>query len=416
MPQPCHQIRVHDRRSGVTSEHRFTATCVRIGRDPACELHLPDPFVSAQHALLEADERGAQLRYLGGTNGLRVAGRRLAPHTAVPFDARLRVSLGPFDLDIIHTQGRDRRAAHGALDEVGPDKLDQLHARLRQLRALHTPFVAARHAFEAALADALHTTDDPANARRLLAEFPPEDHAHLVLPDLSTPRPTPDAPPQNLSQGPASIDMSQGPASVALSQGPASVARPPVPTRPTTAPTGLQQIADAARDLLPLARPPASQGEARRFLARLVDVTRDLAAGVTALQHLRRRQISELGITTSADINPLLGITDADELLGELLTRDDRRPELLDCFAVLTAHAHAHTAAALAAARHLAAELAPPVVVRHAAPGLLRTRARWRSYLDRHAACLGDQHTPGSLRTSFRAAYLAELDAHGPPA
>lgn len=448
MPQPCHQIRVHDRRSGVTSEHRFTATCVRIGRDPACELHLPDPFVSAQHALLEADERGARLRDLGGTNGLRVAGRRLAPHTAVPFDARLRVSLGPFDLDIVHTQGRDRRVAHGALDDIGPDKLDQLHARLRQLRALHTPFVAARQAFEAALADALHTTDDPASARRLLSEFPPEDHAHLVLPDLSTPRPTPHAPPQNLSQGPATINLSQGPAATPrppdpeppnLSQGPANPnpaqapALPPnLSQRPATTPPGLQLIAAAARDLLPLARPPASLDEARRFLARLVDTTRDLATGLTALQHLRRLQISELGLSATADINPLLGITSADELLAELLAHPerhaelhperrtelhtDRRAELLDCFAVLTAHARAHTTAALAAARHLAAELAPPVVIRHAAPGLLRTRARWRSYLDRHAACLGDQHSPGSLRTSFRAAYLAELDTHIPPA
>ena len=417
MPRTCHQIRVHDRRSGVTSEHRFTTTCVRIGRDPACELHLPDPFVSAQHALLEADERGARLRDLGGTNGLRVAGRRLAPHTDVPFAARLRVSLGPFDLDIVHTPDRDRRVAHGALDDIGPDNLDQLHARLRQLRALHTPFVAARQAFEAALADALHNTDDPACARRLLAEFPPEDHAHLVLPDLGAPHPAL-TPPQDLSQGPAAIHLSQKPATTPdlnPAQAPAlpqSLSQKPA----TTAPPGLQLIAAAARDLLPLARPPASLDEARRFLARLIDTTRNLAAGVTALQHLRRLQISELDLTVSADINPLLGITCADELLAELLARDDRRPELLDCFAVLTTHARAHTTAALAAARHLAAELAPPVVIRHAAPGLLRTRARWRSYLDRHAACLGDQRSPGSLRTSFRAAYLAELDTHNPPA
>ena len=62
-----------------------------------------------------------------------------------------------------------------------------------------------------------------------------------------------------------------------------------------------------------------------------------------------------------------------------------------------------------ATTRHLAAELAPPQVVRHAAPGLLRMRARWRSYLARYAACLGDPRSPGSLRTRLRAAYLDAL-------
>ena len=447
MSPTCHQIRVHDRRSGVTHEHRFTVPVIRIGRDPTCELHLADPFVSAHHAVLEADEHGARLRDLGGTNGLRVAGRRLAPHTAIAITDRLRVSLGPFDLELLHTADRERRATHGAVEATGQHPQSALHATLRTLHALHTPLVAARHAFESALADALHALHargDLPTARRLLAEFPPEAHAHLLLPDLS-PRPS-ELPTPDLSQRPPSTDLSQRPpyspsdlSPPDLSQRPPSLAPPDLSQRPPSAPPDLSQrpplsppdrspdplftaphpspstppvlhlIATAARDLLPHARPPASLDEARRFLARLVDTVRSFAAGLTTLQRLRRLQLTELRLDLTPDINPLLAVTSADEFLPALLARDDRRAELLDCFAVLTGHAHAHFAAALTSTRHLAAALAPPAVIRHAAPGLLRTRARWRSYLARYAACLGDERDPGSLRASFRTAYLDAL-------
>ena len=404
MPLPCLQIRVHDRRSGVTHEHRFTAPVIRIGRDATCELQLADPFVSAQHALLAADEHGARLHDLGGTNGLRVAGRRLAPNTAVPISGPLHVSLGPFDLEILHNPDRDRRATQGAVEATGPAPQSDLHTRLRSLRTLHAPLVAARRAFEAALADALHTLhtrgDLPA-ARRLLAEFPPEDHAHLLLPDL-TEGPS-DLSALNLSQRPPQ------PAPLEPHTPAPHPLDPPHRTRSATPTPALPLIASVARDLLPAARPPASLDEGRRFLTRLVDTLRSFAAGLTALQHQRRLQLHELGLAATQDINPLLAVTCPDEFLPALLARDDRRSELLDCFAVLTSHAHAHAAAALAATHHLAAELAPPAVIHHAAPGLLRTRARWRSYLARYAACLGDPRSPGSLRTRFRAAYLDAL-------
>ena len=81
MPKPRLQIRVTDRRTGVASDHRFTTGPVRIGREPGNELQLADPYVSAEHARLDLDDLGAHLHDLGGTNGLRVAGRRLAPNT-----------------------------------------------------------------------------------------------------------------------------------------------------------------------------------------------------------------------------------------------------------------------------------------------------------------------------------------------
>lgn len=395
MPAPRHHIRVRDRRSGATSDHRFTATSIRIGRDPASDLHLADPFVSHEHAILECDEHGAILRDLGGANGLRISGRRLAPHAVIRLDndARLRVSLGPFDLEISHTADRDHQAASGALDEPGPTALAGLHTRLRQLHALHAPHVAARQAFESALAEAIHAADDPAVARRILAEFPTSDHLLLA-------RQSP-----HLSLEP-SHDIST----------PGEPA--PLPsTSPPAAPQAVTRLATAAHALLPNHRPPASLDEADHFLARLVATTRALAAGLGALQHLRLRQARDLGVTPTDQANPLLTLTDADDLLAALLdwrsADADRTPELLDCFTVLAAHARAHVDATLAATRHLAAVLAPATIDQHAPPGLLRSRARWHTFLDRHAALLGDDTTPGTLRTSFRAAYLAELEHHG---
>lgn len=443
MPEICHRIRVRDRRSGATSDHRFTTPTVRIGREADSELQLADPFISAQHAVLESDEHGARLRDLGGTNGLRIAGKRLAPHTVVPVGERLGVSLGPYDLEILHIAGRDRRASSGALGEPGPDALTHVHARLRELHALHAPHVAARRAFEAALADAvhaLHAAGDPQAARRVLAEFPATDHAHLLLTpaetscDLSletSPRATPDSPPfDHMSFRTSSPTTPEAPPArpcpairpshLSREPAPALDHRPPTPTLGEPAsPTSpaLALLSACAHDLLPGQRAPANLDEARRFLERLTTTVRTLAAGLGALQHLRLRQARDLGVAPVDGGNPLLTLTDAHELLAVLLAwqgRDgERAPELLDCFAVLTGHARAHVAAALSAARHLAAELAPPTIDLHAPPGLLRSRARWHTFVDRYTTCLGDDTAPGTLRDSFRAAYLDELERHG---
>jgi len=464
MPKPRLQIRVTDRRTGVASDHRFTTGPVRIGREPGNELQLADPYVSAEHARLELDDTGVHLHDLGGTNGLRVAGRRLAPHTTLAIPHHLRVSLGPFDLEILHHPDRDRQTTSGTLPEPGPADLEQLHTRLRQLHALHTPYAAARHTFEAALADlvhSLHATGDAPAARRVLAEFAPRDHAHLLLlkppeqpapsttsasPHLSLPpAPSLTAPPHlslppapsltappNLSLPPA--PSLTAPPHLSLPPAPSLTDPPPPRLANSSAPSAhvaaaprpareLALIAEAAQTLLPGQRPPASVDEARHFMARLVLTLQTLAAGTGALQHLRLRQARDLGLAPADASNPLLTMTTADELLAHLLAwrspGADRNHELLDVLAVLLAHARAHVTATLAATRHLAAELAPPAIEQHVATsGPFRSRALWRGFLDRYAACLGDgadAHDPSTLRERFRGAYVDELQRHGLP-
>lgn len=460
MPKPRLQLRVTDRRTGVASDHHFTTGPVRIGRDPGNELQLADPYVSAEHARLELDDTGARLHDLGGTNGLRIAGRRLAPHTSVAIPHRLRVSLGPFDLEILHHPDRDHQAAGGDVPEPGPAELDRLHARIRQLHALHAPYAAARQTFETALADLVHTLqaagDVPA-ARRVLAEFAPRDLAHLLL---LTPPEAPASPASlapHLSLPPAPSLTDPRPTPISLLPDPRTppsptVAQPPLaPSAPSSSPPSLNDappqltaasrrsaasptphthvaatprparelvlIAETAQMLLPGQRPPASLDEARRFMTRLVLTLQTLAAGVGALQHLRLRQARDLGLVPADSDNPLLTITTADELLAHLLTGADRNHELLDALAALLAHARAHVTATLAATRHIAAELAPPAIEQRVATSSpFRSRALWRGFLDRYASCLGDSaRASGTLRERFRSAYADELQHHGLP-
>jgi len=156
-------------------------------------------------------------------------------------------------------------------------------------------------------------------------------------------------------------------------------------------------------------------------MARLVLTLQTLAAGTGALQHLRIRQARDLGLAPADSNNPLLTTTTADELLARLLawhgSEADRNHELLDALAVLLAHARAHVTATLAATRHIAAELAPPAIEQLVATSSpFRSRALWRGFLDRYAACLGDgAHTAGTLRDRFRSAYADELQRHGLP-
>jgi len=168
-------------------------------------------------------------------------------------------------------------------------------------------------------------------------------------------------------------------------------------------------------------REPASPDEARRFMSRLVLTLQTLAAGIGAQQHLRLRQARDLGLVPTDRTNPILTITTANELLAHLLAWHNNEPdhnhELLDALAVLLAHARAHVTATLAATRHLAAELAPPAIeLQVATTSPFRSRALWRGFLDRYAACLGDSaDTAGTLRDRFRSAYADELQRHGLP-
>jgi len=66
----------------------------RVGRSPACDLTLPDPRVSGEHALLTWRDGVWTVRDLGSRNGTAVDGRRLEPGREQPVDPHTRLTFG----------------------------------------------------------------------------------------------------------------------------------------------------------------------------------------------------------------------------------------------------------------------------------------------------------------------------------
>jgi predicted component of type VI protein secretion system len=167
------QITLFDPETGQTTRHGFDRSPVRIGRDPASELPLAFPFVSARHALVEFDADHASLVDAGSTNGILREGRRLPSRQALPIADAVTVTIGRLELQI------RRLPREAALDPAPGDPdaraIASVHAAIRQLRPLHAELLRARVAFARARDAALDAV--PAASRDLAAamlsrEFP----------------------------------------------------------------------------------------------------------------------------------------------------------------------------------------------------------------------------------------------------
>jgi FHA domain len=70
-----------------------TGACRLIGRSPGEDgIRINSSFASAQHARIDLGSNGPTVTDLGSTNGTRVDGRRIPPHSAVPLAAGSEVS------------------------------------------------------------------------------------------------------------------------------------------------------------------------------------------------------------------------------------------------------------------------------------------------------------------------------------
>jgi hypothetical protein len=83
------EILTPDEINGST-ERTFSELPIRIGRDPACDVTLPFPFVSRKHARIEAQGGDIVIVDEGSTNGIRHAGTRIPPHSAMRLDHEVR--------------------------------------------------------------------------------------------------------------------------------------------------------------------------------------------------------------------------------------------------------------------------------------------------------------------------------------
>jgi len=361
---------------------------VRIGREGGSHVELPYGFVSRHHAEIRRDGDDLHLCVLDVKNHLGVDRRMYAAGSTIPLARQLVVvTIGALELRLLpalprppalapegddaglpvfETDARDVVAVHGEIDGDGLPALPEddeagrhalRHARLNtvvhSLRPVHAQLVAARRAWESSLSHAITAVqlEDPASVLTLLREFPRGDWSGFAPPGTD----------------PFSDEQRRG------------------------------VVVQAAAELLPSMRPPADDDEARRFLARVIDILRVFAACALELQHVRAQQATELGVTWSDNEDPLSAMETTATILGYLLDwrepGERRSEELVRLFGVLVDHQRAYARAALLASREAIASLAPAEIERGAqAAWPNRMTGLWRHFEVCHAALSGIQH------------------------
>ena len=80
-----------------TARLHAVPTRLLVGRSRSCALHIPDPAVSREHAILYWTGAQWQARDLGSRNGTWVEGQRLLPGEPVPLSAGVRLAFGELD-------------------------------------------------------------------------------------------------------------------------------------------------------------------------------------------------------------------------------------------------------------------------------------------------------------------------------
>lgn len=382
----------------VVCDRSFADLPVRIGRHEDNHLALPYAFISAWHAEVRRDGGELRLYDLRARNGLSVGARRLDAGAFVALDRCVVASIGQLelrlepaapaapaatidesasDMPVFDTAPRDLKPTAGTIDgDVLPDMPDatagahaeriaRIHAAIHALRPKHAALDAARRAWEVGLTGALRpflAAADTLATNMLLREFPARDRAGYALADAG---------------GRFADEQERG------------------------------AVAQAAAELLPALRAPTDEDEARRFLARVIDVLRVFAACTIELQNTRAEQATEIGVTWRDPADPLAAMETAADVLRYLLdwrdTGEKRSEELVRVFSGLVDHQRAYARAGLLAAREAVASLAPAEVERGAqAAWPSRAAALWRHYEACYAALAGDVHD--HLTPLFRAA------------
>jgi len=138
-PRPL-VILLTDGTSGARTRHAFLRSPVRVGRDPANELVLASPAVSARHGIFQFDEREVRYADLGSRNGSSLDGARLAPDLATPLGPAAVLSLGPLRLEVARTEPPPEPVGASA---VAPGELTALLCRLAATPPLDPAAVAA---------------------------------------------------------------------------------------------------------------------------------------------------------------------------------------------------------------------------------------------------------------------------------
>lgn len=416
----------HDEHRSKTSE--FSKGPVRVGRDPANELHLPQRFVSSWHAVIRFDARTAVVEDLGTVNGFQVDGVRVPSGKRVEVHGRLALRIGQIELIVEHTA--DEAAA--AAGPARPLRAAPKSPAAARAPAGKTPGRAAPKTPKAAKTGPRPLSEDEQLARERASvqgaidsdDEPPQlttghtqamnfGRAHAAVLRL---RPMY----EKLTALQAEWNAAHGEAvrelKAARDEPGLSLLRREFPIKEGSGGSGsggggpamledvdpeffrqaeLGAVAQAAEGLVRGLRPPGDIEETRRFLARVTDVLRTFAVSTVETLTAADRQDAELGVRVDRDQNPLLTVDSPDELLRILLDwrsgRVDRTHQLVEALAAALARPAALLRGSLEVGRKVGEQLAPRDIERSVTVGWpTRAGALWRRYEERYESIFGD--------------------------
>jgi len=181
---------------GSQEQYTFTKERIIIGRDPSCDVVLPDVkrIVSKQHAAVEQGDAGFELVDLGSKNFTFLNGVRLQSNQPEPLQPGDAIRIGEFEIDFTLVEAEPT----GVFDMdrtvflVNPfdEPAAQLAAALRRLSSVYEEEIPGRR--EEALREALRdlSDEDVTEVRSAVVRaMGPAQVAGEVLPEKRTPAP-----------------------------------------------------------------------------------------------------------------------------------------------------------------------------------------------------------------------------------
>lgn len=417
----------HDEHRSKTTE--FSQGPVRVGRDPANEVHLPQRFVSSWHAVIRFDGRTAVVEDLGTVNGFQVDGVRVPSGKRVEVHGRLALRIGQLELIVEHSlddnpaaapapnrplraapktpaaarapagkavrvapkspkaaksgprplsedeqAARERASVQGAIDsDDEPPQLSGGHTQAMNFGRAHAAVLRLRPMYEQLVALQAEWNAAHGEAVRELKAARDEPGLSLLRREFPS-KGGDDGGGGKGGSGPAMLEDVD-----------------PEFFRQAE----LGAVAQAAEELVRGLRPPGDIEETRRFLARVIDVLRTFAVSTVETLTAADRQDAELGVRVDRDQNPLLTVDSPDELLRILLDwrsgRVDRTHQLVEALAAALARPAALLRGALEVGRKVGEQLAPRDIERSVNVGWpTRAGALWRRYEERYESVFGD--------------------------
>ncbi len=426
-------ITVFDAEAGTTTNHSFTTSPVRIGRNPLNDLTLPFAFVSGWHAIVRFDDETARFFDLGSTNGTLLDGRRVQAGEPVTIVDVVAVTVGRLELRF------SRPVDVASAPAPGPTPMVPQFQPTAAFQAVGAPTANAPVGPRASAGtiDPAHMRAAPVASAAGTAHVPMSE-VHQSIAGL---RPLFDAYraawyqlATAIHHGTAGMDpgtrhftltvmQRELPGIARESQFEEMAAAAGVAVSPTPGEAGrgedvgaIGRLSDALR---PGEEPPRSPQECARFLKCVEDVLKASAKAFVELQKGQEQFGNEMGVRTIKEFTPLHAAATADNVLKYLLDWQSGGPhrtqELVGVYADLMIHQVALINGVMEGARGLLARLDPGELERSVTSSWpTRAAALWKHFMQRHRELLDDDRrlTEAIFGSEFARAY-AEVGGEG---